>query len=38
MSFYMNWGQEWLKSQKEHNLDKQAVEQAKSSMSEIEEL
>jgi hypothetical protein len=36
MSFYLNWGQEWLKRQEEKTLDKQAVEQAKSSMSDIE--
>lgn len=36
MSFYLRWGQEWLKGQEEKYLDQQAVEQAKSSMSDVE--
>lgn len=36
MSFYLKWGQEWLKSQEQNYIDQQSVEQAKSSMSDIE--
>ena len=36
MSFYLRWGQEWLKEQEQKTLEQQSVDAAKSAMSDAE--